>query len=58
MVTGTVLVDPVLVALRRLAQEAVSAQRATGAARRAVRATASGAGRDEGPVLWTGPSLG
>ena len=32
VVVGTVMVDPVLVALRRVAQEAVSAQRAGGAA--------------------------
>ena len=32
VVVGTVMVDPVLVALRRVAQEAVSAQRASGAA--------------------------
>ena len=32
VVVGTVMVDPVLVALRRVAQEAVSAQRVTGAA--------------------------
>ena len=32
VVVGTVMVDPVLVALRRVAQEAVSAERAGGAA--------------------------
>ena len=32
VVLGTVMLDPVLVALRRVAQEAVSAQRAAGAA--------------------------
>ena len=32
VVVGTVMVDPVLVALRRVAQEAVSAQRSAGTA--------------------------
>ena len=51
VVVGTVMVDPVLVALRRVAQEAVSAQRAGGAASAGREGTASEGGRDEGPVL-------